>query len=135
MFDFKKIAENTLGLNTIETGRKRVKTEEIADRELTIVGFDFIVSYEVTAAGRVPAVDKHTGEVKERLVILFKEMPDKFYWAGKILKDICRAWAAEFGGDTIKTSEELEKSGGVRVSLYKDKTKDGNQIVRVKILD
>ena len=131
MFDFKQAAQKETALSRIMVGRKKLETEEIINKELTIVGFDFAPKFDEYGK-RI--VDDSTGEQDEFGVVVFKEYPDAYYSVGTVFTKVCKAWASEFGGDAISASEELSKYGGVRVRFSPSRTKRGNNLTAVEIL-
>lgn len=130
-FDFKKAAQKEVTLSPIMAGRDKLETEDVVGKELTIDSFDFAPKFNDNGE-RV--IDSETGEPDEFGVVVFKEMPDKYYCVGTVFTNVCKVWASEF--DTVeKASAELKKSGGVRVKFTKSKTKRGNNLTSVEILD
>lgn len=129
--NFKAIAQETTLLSPIMVGKDKLDTESIIDRELTIINFDFAPKFD--KQGRT-IVEEGTGEVDTFGVVVFSEFPDKYYCVGTVFTKVCRAWAAPF--DTVKeASEALEASGGVRVKFTQSRTKSGNNLTAVEILN
>ena len=121
MANFRDIAISTMSLSELMAGREQVKTDEIVGKELTIVAFDFAT------------ITDH-GEEKTFPVILFKELPDRYYNGGALLSKLCTAWAAECDGDISAASTALEDEGGVKVRFRATKTKSGNNLTTMDIL-
>lgn len=121
MTNFKALAQQELSMSVLMAGREQLKTDDIIGKELTIIAFDMAV------------ITDH-GEEKIFPVILFKEMPDHYYNGGTLLKKLCDVWAAEYGGDYTGASEDLEKSGGVKVRFKASKTKGGNNLTTIDVL-
>lgn len=130
-FNFVKSAIAETSLSPIMVDREKMETEEVVGRELTVVEFGFGPKFDKQGA-RV--VDPVTGEVDVFGVIVFKEEPGKFYCVGTVFTNICKAWAAAFGGDHEAASNELRASGGVRVRFTASRTKTGNNLVKVEVL-
>ena len=68
-------------------------------------------------------------------VFTIAENPHVFACGGRILGNICIAWAKEYGGDVETASNELKASGGVKMRFYAGRTKTGNNLTKVEILD
>lgn len=67
-------------------------------------------------------------------MVVFKEMPEKYYCVGAVFTKVCRAWAAPF--ESAKdASEALAAEGGVKVKFTLSKTKKGNNLTAVEILN
>lgn len=129
--NFKKVAQENTLLSAIMVGRDKLETEEVINKELTIVAFDFAPKFDQTGN---PVVDEKTGEVDTFGVVVFKEMPEKYYCVGAVFTKVCRAWAAPF--ESAKdASEALIAEGGVKVKFTPSKTKKGNNLTAVEILN
>lgn len=95
-------------------GLTKLETEEILERPLTIIDYDF-------------GVDKSTGV--PFAVVIFKEFPDAFYFGGMVLTDLLT---------TIESDEQLKDElleYGLPVSLGEKKGKNKKTYVTVEILD
>lgn len=129
--NFKKVAQENTLLSAIMVGRDKLETEEVLDKELTIVQFDFAPKFDKTGN---PVVDEKTGEADTFGVVVFKEMPEKYYCVGAVFTKVCRAWAAPF--ESVQdASEALTAEGGVKVKFTSSKTKKGNNLTAVEILN
>lgn len=130
-FNFKRVAQESTTLCRIMTGRKKLDTDEVIGNVLTIVGFDFAPKFDKT--GHV-IVDEETGQVEDFGVVVFKEYPDSYYCVGTVFTKVCHAWMEGF--ETIEqANDELESCGGVKVRFSQSKTKTGNNLTTVDILD
>lgn len=129
-FDFKKIAQESTLLSAIMAGKEKLETEEILDQELTIVGFDFAPKFD--QAGN-PVTDD-MGVVDTFGVVVFAEYPDKYYCVGAVFTKVCHAWAAGFKSPQ-EASAALAAEGGVKVKFSASKTKKGNNLTAVEILN
>lgn len=130
-FNFKKVAQENTLLSGIMVGREKLETEDILDKELTIIGFDFAPKFD--QQGKT-VVDSSTGEVDTFGVVVFAEYPDKYYCVGAVFTKVCHAWAAGFDS-TQEASAALAAEGGVRVKFSASKTKKGNNLTAVDILN
>lgn len=131
-FNFKKAAQAQVSLSPIMVGREKMDTSEVVGKEWTIVQFNFAPKFDKTGS---PVIDPETGEVDNFGVVVFKEEPEKYYCVGAVFTNVCKVWAAEFGGDPDAASDALLKEGGVRVRFRESKTKKGNNLTAVDIID
>lgn len=130
-FNFKKVAQENTLLSAIMVGREKLETEDILGKELTIIGFDFAPKFDQHG---MPVADPSTGEVDTFGVVVFAEYPDKYYCVGAVFTKVCHAWAAGFDSPQ-EASEALAAEGGVRVRFTASKTKKGNNLTAVDILN
>lgn len=119
--NFREIASNELSLSHLMSGREQIKTEELTGSEVTVVEFDF-------------ATITDNGVEKTFPVLLLEEYPDRYYNGGALLNKLCIAWAAAFDGDVEQASEELKKSGGVKLRFKSTRTKSGNNLTSVEVI-
>lgn len=130
-FNFKQVAQENTLLSAIMAGKEKLETEEILDKELTIIGFDFAPKFDQQGN---PVVDTSTGEVDVFGVVVFAEHPDKYYCVGAVFTKVCNAWASGFDSPK-EASAALAAEGGVRVKFSASKTKKGNNLTAVEILN
>ena len=130
-FDFKKSAQETTLLSPIMVGREKLTTEDVVGKELTIIGFDFAPKFDEKGK---PIVDEATGEADTFGVIIFAEIPDSYYCVGTVFTKVCKTWEAAFSS-AKEASEALAAEGGVRVKFTPSKTKKGNNLTGVEILN
>lgn len=130
-FNFKQVAQENTLLSAIMVGKTKLETEEIIGKELTIIGFDFAPKFD-QSGNRV--VNSETGEVDTFGVVVFKEYPDRYYCVGAVFTKVCHAWEAGFNSPA-EASEALAAEGGVRVKFSNSKTKKGNNLTAVEILN
>lgn len=131
-FNFKQSAQEATSFCKLMAGKTQLKTEDVADKELTVIAFDFAPNIDKVT--KQIQVDQETGEVITHGVIVFKENPGAYYSVGTIFTKICNIWASNFSS-AKEASEALEKEGGVRVRFRSGVTKTGNPCVQVDILD
>ena len=122
-FNFKAAASKELSLSPLMENREKVETDELYNKELTVIAFDFITTRDLK-----DDVDKTYP------VINFEEMPDKFYLGGALLAKVFQVWAAEFDGDFEECSAALAESGGVKFRFSKGKTRSGNNITKIDVV-
>lgn len=130
MANFKKIAQDSTVLCKLQSGRTKLDTEDVVGKTLTIVAFDFAPKFDKNGG---PIIDDTTGEAETYGVLVFAEMPDKYYNVGIVFTKVCHAWMV--GYDTPEeASADLEAEGGVQVAFTMGKTKGGNNLVNVEII-
>lgn len=131
MATFKQIAQQVTLLSPIMLDRDKLETEDIQGRELTVIAFDFAPKF---AKDGTPITNPITGEVDTFGVVVFKEHPDKYYCVGAVFTKVCQAWASEYNS-AEEASLALEAEGGVRVRFTPSRTKRGNNLTAVEILN
>lgn len=132
VFNFKETAQAATLLAPIMVGRDKLSTEEVINKELTIVGFDFAPKFDKEGN---QIIDPFTNEPDTFGVVVFEEIPDMYYCVGAVFTKVCRAWAAGFNGSAEEASKALESQGGVRVRFTPGRTKRGNNLTSVEILN
>ena len=123
-FNFKQAANKELSLSPLMDHRDKVETDELYDKELTVIAFDFITT-----------TDKD-GTPKTYPVVNFEELPDKFYLGGALLAKVFYAWAndPQFNGDVEECSAALAESGGVKFKFTRTKTRSGNNLTKIEVV-
>lgn len=129
--NFKKIAQENTQLCSLMAGREKVTTDEVVNQTLTIIAFDFAPKFD---SDGTPIVDETTGEADVFGVVVFQENPDKYYCVGEVFTRVCKAWASGYESPEA-ASKDLEEQGGVKVVFKNSKTRRGNNLVSVDILD
>lgn len=129
-FNFKQAAQEVTLLSPIMMNREKLDTEDVINKELTITAFDFAPKFDKDGN---PIIDQSTGEIDTFGVVVFSEMPDKYYCVGSVFTKVCHAWAAPFSS-VKEASEALESEGGVKVRFSPSKTKRGNNLTAVEII-
>lgn len=122
-FNFKAAASKELSLSPLMENREKIETDELYNKELTVIAFDFITTK-----------DPKDGMDKTYPVVNFEELPDKFYLGGALLAKVFQVWAAEFDGDFEECSNALAESGGVKFRFVKGKTRSGNNITKIEVV-
>lgn len=130
-FNFKQVARETNVLSPIMLDKEKLETEDVINKELTIVGFDFAPKFDEWGNRMV---DPNTGEVDEFGVVVFGEMPNHYYCVGTVFTKVCKAWASAFESPA-EASAALAAEGGVRVKFTPSMTKKGNNMTAVEILN
>lgn len=128
-FDFRKSAQESTLLSPIMCGKEKLETADVINKELTIVGFDFAPKFDQNGE----RVVNEFGEIDTFGVVVFSEMPDRYYCVGTVFTKVCKAWAAPFDSPE-SASEALAAEGGVRVIFRETKTKRGQNLTSAQIL-
>lgn len=122
MINFKALAQQETTLSQLMTGRDKVDIEYVIEKfpeGVTIVAFDFI-----------------TMEGKTFPVINIKEDDKLFFFGGAVFTNICNVWMSAFGSTNCEeVSKALAEQGGVKVTMAQGKTKKGNSITTVTVVD
>lgn len=129
-FNFKQVAQENTLLSAIMVGKEKLETDDILDKELTIIGFDFAPKFDQQGK----PIANEMGEVDTFGVVVFAEYPDKYYCVGAVFTKVCHAWAAGFSSPQ-EASAALAAEGGVKVKFSASKTKKGNNLTAVEILN
>lgn len=126
---FAQIAQEKTLLSPIMAGKEKLETDDVLDRELTIIAFDFAPKFD--AAGN-PVVNDD-GEPETFGVVVFAEEPISYYCVGTVFTKVCHAWASGYQS-AEEASAALASEGGVKVKFTATKTKKGNNLTAVQIL-
>lgn len=130
-YDFKRVAQENTLLSAIMVGKEKLETDDILNKELTIIAFNFAPKFDEKGK---PIIDSSTGEVDTFGVVVFAEYPNNYYCVGAVFTKVCHAWAAGF--DSVQeASTALAAEGGVKVKFTASKTKKGNNLTAVEILN
>lgn len=130
-FNFKEVAQKSLLLSPIMAGREKMSTDEVVGKIFTIKAFDFAPKFDKDGN---TISDPETGEVETFGVVVFEEHPDRYYCVGAVFTKVCHAWASAFE-TAEEASNALAAEGGVKVKFTQSKTKKGNNLVAVEILN
>lgn len=118
---FSTIARKETSLSPLMDGRNRLSMDEVIanyPQGVTVNAFDFIGSGE----------DAYP-------VFTFAEDAQKFAFGGTVFAGVARAWADMYDGDIEKASSELKSAGGVKMVFAKSRTKNGNTVTTVNVID
>lgn len=120
MSKFKSIAKEHAEGSFVTVGREKVKMEELINvfpGGVTVTQFDFL-----------------RGDNGDFVVCAFKEDEKKFFFGGKILTDMCKAWLEGYA-DTKEASADLTAEGGVKFRFKCSKTKTNRDVTLVEIVE
>lgn len=118
---FTTIAHKATSLSELMEGRDKIGVDDVMAQYpdgVTIIGFDII-----------------TTNLNNYPIIVFAEDKTKYMNGGAILGNICEEWAKAYEGDIDAASKALNAVGGVHVKFSKSRTKSGNNITLVDIID
>ena len=118
---FANIARRATTLSPLMEERERMSMDDIINKYpdgVTITGFDMIN----TGGDTYP-------------ILIIKEDDSIFLFGGAIMNNICHDWLEAFEGDISATNNALTGSGGCKVKFEKSRTKKGNSITTVTVLE
>lgn len=122
MINFKALAQQETTLSPLMADRDKVDVEYVIEKfsdGVTITAFDLI-----------------TMEGKTFPVLNIKEDDKLFFFGGAVFTNICNVWLTAFGSNNCaEVSKALAEQGGVKVKLEQGKTKKGNNITNVTVVD
>lgn len=110
-------AQGTMGLMN---GREKIATEDLLAKYpngITITSFDIL-----------------NGQNGEHMICTFAEDTSRFYNGGKILTDMAKAWVEDYQS-VEEANKDFMTCGGVKVKLSKGRTKKGNTIIEIEVLE
>lgn len=117
MKDFKKLAQEAVASSSVMANRTKISTDDVLNKVLTITDFDIV-----------------PGTKGPHAVVLFSEFSANYYNGGKALTAMCNKWVDAYDGDIDLCRAELSADGGVKVSLSRIITKDGNPFTTVTVI-
>lgn len=128
MSRFTDLAKKKTAGSPVLSERTKISTDEIIARYpngVTINGFDFL-----------------TGKNGRYVVCAFQNDPGRYFNGGKILTEIFESFVAEYQTEETSFSDAMDacmkdfaKEGGLKVKLSDGRTKDGNRVTLVEVLD
>lgn len=120
MSKFSNSAKSVTTLSPLMNGRSKVDTKSLINKYpegVTLIGFDLM----------------HNGNDTYPLFII-KEEP-AFFFGGSVLMNVVNEWLSMYDGDIDQCSHDLEMDGGVKVKLTEGRTKKGNNIINVEVVE
>lgn len=120
--NFKKIAQDEISLSPLMSGREKLDTDDILGKTATVIAFDFAT-----------VTDKNVE--KTFAVVNFAEFPNHYYNGGTLMTKMCSAWANAFDGDVEEASYALAEQGGVKLHFSASRTKSGNNLTSITVVD
>lgn len=120
MSNFKAIAKEHTEGSFVTVGREKIDVDDIINAYpdgVTVMEFDFL-----------------TGDNGDFVVCAFKEDEKACFFGGKILTDICKAWAEGYES-TKNASADLTAEGGVKLRFKRRKTKANRDVTLVEVVE
>lgn len=115
-----------------------MKAKEMTEGSFVTVGKEKVEIDDVMLAFpngvTVTAFDFLTGSDGEFAVCAFAEDEKAFFFGGKILTDMCKAWAEDYAS-TKDASADLSAEGGVKLRFKRSKTKTNRDVVLVEVVE
>lgn len=128
---FAKIANELTLLSDVMANRDKIDTKEIIRK--------YPEGITINEVDIIKMVDEKTGEVGDVAVCAFKEDTTKFFFGGLIITKIVKGWAESYKmleGDSFdELNADLHAEGGVKMILEEKRTKHGNNLTSVKIVE
>lgn len=127
MSRFSDLAKKQTAGSPVLQERTKISTNEIVARYqdgITINGFDFL-----------------NGKNGRYVVCCFRNDPGRYFNGGKILTNIFESFVAEYQHDEMTFNEALDACMkdfgpvGLKVKLSDGRTKDGNRVTLVEVLE
>lgn len=120
MRNFKAVAKEMTEGSFVLAGRDKVDVNDIINTYpdgVTVTQFDFL-----------------TGDDGEFAVCAFAEDNKACFFGGKILTDMCKAWADGYA-TTKDASADLTAEGGVKLRFKRSKTKANRDVTLVEVVE
>ena len=118
--NLKALAVESTQFSELTVNREKTETDDIIKKYpdgITITGFDFVT----TAKDRYP-------------VIVFAEDDTKFFFGGYLFTKLFDYWIEKSDGTVEEVSNYLKEIGGLRLRLFKTRTKAGNSLTNFEVL-
>lgn len=128
---------NTKKDTIVTVGTFRVLAQSICNGCDLITGEENkLTTDDVLAAGTLTIEDFAlcTIDEKEVGVVTFAEKQGKYYWGGKSLSNMVRAFCTASGGEEAARAAYAEETDKVQVTFEKVKTQAKNDFVKVTVL-
>lgn len=130
MFDFRKAGQELTALAPIMAGKEKLKTEEVINKQLTIIGVGFARKFD---EGGNPIVDDN-GEPDTYAVVEFEEMPGYVYPCGTVPTNVFKDFLLQFEGKEQALNDAIKESKGIKVQFSASKTKKGRDCTVIQFL-
>lgn len=119
----REIAKSNTSLSELMVGRQKGNLENMCNKVLTIDEVDTIKLYNT-----------RTGNSDTIAVINFVEDSKNFYFGGIVWLNIINDWLTSCMGDILEVNKLLADEQ-IKVKMSREKTKNGNNITKVIIVD
>ncbi len=120
---FRSIASKSLSASELMENREKVDTPDVVGKNLTIEDFD-LVDYD------------GDGKHVHYAVVVFAEMPDKYYQGGYVLTRMIDDIVEDFDNLLEEAREQYAVAGNDRICirLTESKTKGGKNLTKVEVV-
>ena len=118
--NLKTLAIESTQFSELTVNREKVEVDDIIKtfpEGITITGFDFVT----TTKDRYP-------------VVIFGEDRTKFFFGGYLFTKLFDYWCEKCEGTPQEVSEYLREIGGLKMKIFKTRTKSGNYMTNFEIL-
>lgn len=127
MNKFAEIAKRETSLSRVMEGREKMSVKDVIKKwpdGFTVTEFDFLTTF-----------DSKKQEDVTYPVIAIKEDPKICFFGGAIIDKILKSWVAAYDGDIQAASDDLKADGGVKIRMYESRTKNGNNLMAVEVIE
>lgn len=122
-FSFRKAAERAISLSFLTMNREKADIEDIVNRPVTIIGYDFANSRDKDTNQLVVL---ESGEIQQYAIFIIAEDNDHYYNAGTVISNAFLQIHSGYGGTTEEACADLQAEGGLAVTIVKKKSRGGN---------
>lgn len=120
--NFKELTKQVLSISEVIENHEKMSTDEIIikyPQGVTLIRFDLLTN----------------GEGGEYAVFNFKENLMAYFNGGALLTKMAKSWIQACNGDIKEASDQLTISGGLKVVLSRGKSKKGQPVTIVKVVE
>lgn len=114
MKSLSQMGKEAVTFSAIMVDRTPIKTQEVLNKELTVILVDFAPKLDETT--RRPLYNDQ-GVIETYPVVVFSEYPNNFYGAGIMFDKAAKTWLAAYG-TLEELNAQLVKEGGVKVRFF-----------------
>lgn len=118
--NLRTLAMESTQFSELTLNREKIETDDIIKNYpagITIIGFDFVQNTK----DRYP-------------VIVFAEDEKKFFFGGYLFTKLFDYWCGQCQGTVEEVSDYLKETGGLKMRIFKTRTKSGNSLTNFEIL-
>ena len=118
--NLRTLAMESTQFSELTLNREKIETDDIIKNYpagITIIGFDFVQ----TVKDRYP-------------VIVYAEDEKKFFFGGYLFTKLFDYWIEKCEGTVEEVNEYLKETGGLKMRIFKTRTKSGNSLTNFEIL-
>lgn len=118
--NLRELAVESTQFSELTVNREKTEIDDIIKNHpdgITITGFDFV-----------------TNEKDRYPVIIFAEEVNKFFFGGYLFTKLFDYWCEKCDGTVQEVSGYLKETGGLKMRIFKTRTKAGNNLTNFEIL-